>query len=67
MCTYEKQLSEDCLRLLTDRIMTDFTIMVGEHEIPVHKIILAARSPVFAAMLNHEDTSEFKLVSYHLY
>lgn len=42
--------------------MTDFIIMVGEREIPVHKVILAARSPVFAAMLNHEDTTEAKLV-----
>uniref|UniRef100_A0A183BZ06 BTB domain-containing protein n=1 Tax=Globodera pallida TaxID=36090 RepID=A0A183BZ06_GLOPA len=29
-------------------------------EIPVHKAILAARSPVFAAMLQHVDTSESK-------
>uniref|UniRef100_A0A183BWT3 BTB domain-containing protein n=1 Tax=Globodera pallida TaxID=36090 RepID=A0A183BWT3_GLOPA len=33
---------------------------VQVREIPVHKAILAARSPVFAAMLQHVDTSESK-------
>lgn len=31
-------------------------------EIRVHKAILAARSPVFAAMLQHPDTTESKTV-----
>lgn len=60
VCNYEKQLSDDYLKLLTDGLLTDFTVKVGEKEIDVHKAILAARSPVFAAMLNHESTSEAK-------
>jgi len=59
-CNYEKQLAEDYSRLLNEELLTDFTIQVNEKEIRVHKAILAARSPVFQAMLNHTDTSEAK-------
>ncbi|KAI6241409.1 hypothetical protein M3Y99_00368900 [Aphelenchoides fujianensis] len=58
-CECERPLGDDYLRLLKDSIHTDFTIRVGLGlEIRVHKAILAARSPVFAAMLNHKDTDE---------
>ncbi|VDN04761.1 unnamed protein product, partial [Thelazia callipaeda] len=56
----EQQLTEDYLKMLKDDVLTDFTIRVGEREIRVHRAILAARSPVFAAMLRHEDTNEAK-------
>lgn len=58
----EKHLADDYSKLLTENILTDFTIKVGEKDIRAHKAILAARSPVFAAMLNHEDTTESKTV-----
>ncbi|KAL3998449.1 Protein maternal effect lethal 26 [Acanthocheilonema viteae] len=56
----EQQLTEDYLKMLKDNVLTDFTIKVSEREIRVHRAILAARSPVFAAMLRHEDTNEAK-------
>ncbi|KAL7077456.1 hypothetical protein ACQ4LE_003219 [Meloidogyne hapla] len=59
-CNCERQLGEDYLKLLSDMVLTDFTIKVQEKEIHVHKAILAARSPVFSAMLQHVDTSESK-------
>ncbi|KAI6178578.1 hypothetical protein M3Y98_00515900 [Aphelenchoides besseyi] len=59
-CECERPLGDDYLRLLKDSIHTDFTIRVGVLEIQVHKAILAARSPVFAAMLTHPDTNEAK-------
>lgn len=36
---------------------TDFTLKVGDENIRAHRMILETRSPVFAAMLNH-DTKE---------
>ncbi|KAI1722545.1 BTB/POZ domain-containing protein [Ditylenchus destructor] len=60
VCNYEKQLADDYLKLLKEDLLTDFTIKVNDKEIRVHKAILAARSPVFSAMLSHEATSESK-------
>ena len=37
---------------------TDAILVCGETEIPVHRFMLAARSPVFKAMFSHEDTLE---------
>ena len=41
-------------QLHQNQTLTDLTILVGEHRFPVHRAILAARSPVFAAMFSHE-------------
>jgi speckle-type POZ protein len=59
-CSCEGALGDDYLKILNDDLLTDFTIKVEGKEIRVHKAILAARSPVFAAMFNHEDTDEVK-------
>lgn len=45
------EVTRDLEMALRDNKHTDFTIIIGEQEIPVHKVILTARSPVFAAML----------------
>lgn len=37
---------------------SDFTIVVGDSKIPVHKNILSAHSPIFEAMFNHNNTKE---------
>jgi hypothetical protein len=37
---------------------TDTILSCGEKEIPVHRFMLAARSPVFNAMFSHEETLE---------
>jgi speckle-type POZ protein len=54
----EKVLSSNMLSLLEDEKHTDFKIRAGKMEFKVHKSILAARSPVFCAMLTHENTEE---------
>lgn len=59
-CSCERKLGEDYLKIWNDSVLTDFTIKIQEKEIQVHRVILAARSPVFAAMLHHVDTSESK-------
>ena len=50
------------MELLESGTLTDFTVVIGykeqQQQIPVHKALLAARSPVFAAMFRHKDTKE---------
>ena len=41
----------------TFNMLSDLTIAVGDREFPVHKVILAARSPVFAAMFTKTKKS----------
>ncbi len=53
---------DDYLKMLKENVLTDFTIRVGEREMRAHRAILAARSPVFAAMFEHADTNEVKNV-----
>ena len=38
--------------------MTDITLLCREERFPAHKLILAARSDVFAAMFQHAETEE---------
>uniref|UniRef100_A0AC35U413 BTB domain-containing protein n=1 Tax=Rhabditophanes sp. KR3021 TaxID=114890 RepID=A0AC35U413_9BILA len=56
-CTCASQLSDDFSKLI-DGNLTDFVVQIGKHEIGVHKAILAARSPVFNAMMAHSDARE---------
>lgn len=49
-----KSLSEDLCHLLDKKIMADLLLKSGDEVIPVHKLMLAARSEVFLAMLQHE-------------
>lgn len=46
-------LSEDLRSLLKNQEFADVIISINHKEYPVHKAILAARSPVFAAMFQH--------------
>lgn len=41
-------------KLLNNNAFSDITLQVSEKEFHVHKVILANRSPVFEAMLNHD-------------
>lgn len=46
-------LKEDLVNLYGEKTSTDVCFIVGGREFKAHKTILAARSPVFAAMLNN--------------
>ncbi|XP_065219097.1 speckle-type POZ protein B isoform X4 [Planococcus citri] len=50
----ECRLSEDLGCLFENQKFSDVTLSVGGKDFLVHKAILAARSPVFAAMFEHE-------------
>ncbi|KAF1770626.1 hypothetical protein GCK72_002445 [Caenorhabditis remanei] len=54
----ELQLVEDYQRLFSQELLTDFEININGKIIRAHKAVLAARSPVFNAMLTHQDTDE---------
>lgn len=45
--------------MFRDKKLCDFTIHAGDLQIQVHKLVLIARSPVFAAMLEpHTEESQ---------
>jgi len=46
--------SEDFHQLLANCTLSDVTLVVGDKELEAHKNILGARSPVFAAMFEHD-------------
>lgn len=48
------ELTTDLEKLLDNSDNSDVTINVGEQKLHAHKIILTARSPVFAAMFQHD-------------
>ncbi|CAB3236975.1 unnamed protein product [Arctia plantaginis] len=50
----ECRLSDDLGALFDNERFSDVTLAVGGREFQAHKAILAARSPVFAAMFEHE-------------
>jgi speckle-type POZ protein len=50
----ECRLSEDFGQLFENQKFSDVTLAVAGREFQAHKAILAARSPVFAAMFEHE-------------
>lgn len=50
----ECRLSEDLGGLFENQKFSDVTLAVSGREFQAHKAILAARSPVFAAMFEHE-------------
>jgi speckle-type POZ protein len=47
------RLSDDLLLIFENQNFTDVTISAGGKELGAHKAVLAARSPVFAAMFEH--------------
>ena len=51
-------LVEDCASLRKNGLMSDVTIICEGERFPAHKLILSARSQVFAAMFSHKDTLE---------
>ena len=48
------RLSDDMGQLFESQRFSDVTLSVGSREFQAHKALLAARSPVFAAMFEHE-------------
>ena len=48
------RLSDDLGQLFESQRSSDVTLSVGGREFQAHKALLAARSPVFAAMFEHE-------------
>ncbi|XP_052036889.1 TD and POZ domain-containing protein 1-like [Apodemus sylvaticus] len=49
-----QMLIDDLTKLWEKSLFTDCSLLVGDHEFRAHKAILAARSPVFRAMFEHE-------------
>lgn len=58
------ELSSDLKMMFESQKFADFTIVVNEMEIKVHKIILYGRSLYFSSMLSHDciETSENRMV-----
>ena len=50
----DSQLPENMNSLLESGQFSDMALQIGETKIPVHRAMLAARSPVFAAMFGHD-------------
>ena len=52
------QLVNDLQKLLTNSVMSDFTILCGDEVFPCHKAILALRSDVFERMFENKSAKE---------
>uniref|UniRef100_A0A914X684 Uncharacterized protein n=1 Tax=Plectus sambesii TaxID=2011161 RepID=A0A914X684_9BILA len=53
------EIAKDLETLYKDGRLTDFTIVVGDKDLPAHRAVLSARSPMFAGMLEaHTDESK---------
>ncbi|KAL7013094.1 hypothetical protein ACKWTF_015189 [Chironomus riparius] len=50
---YQKCIHSDIEAYLQDKLTKDFQIQIDEHEFPVHKFLLAARSPTLAELLKN--------------
>ena len=58
-----KRQAEDMLQLLNSGQLADLKIVASGTEIEAHRNILAARSPVFAAMFSHDMAEQRKNVT----
>ena len=56
----EDNLFTDLGKLLEEGLFSDITLIVGDQRFPVHKALLASRSPVFAGMFRHIEMEENK-------
>ncbi|XP_070504578.1 protein roadkill-like [Chironomus tepperi] len=53
----------DIKNFLTDETFKDFQIQIGDHNFPVHKFLIAARSPTLAELLkNNPGVENLKLI-----
>ena len=59
-------LAEDCATLRKSGLMSDVTIVCEGERFPAHKLILSARSKVFAAMFSQNDTVEERQQEVHV-
>lgn len=57
---FNKDLADDLRSLLQHELHTDVTLNVGEEKFQAHRAILAARSPVFAKMFEHESLEKME-------
>ena len=55
---HAKKYSNDMQNLLDRGTKSDVIFVLDGFKLPAHKIILAARSPVFEAMFSHEECKE---------
>ena len=62
---HEKRLVDNISKLLFEDVSSDVTFIIGNAQFKVHRIILAAQSPVFKAMLI-SHYKESKMTSIHL-
>ena len=60
---YQKCIHSDIEAYLQDKATKDFQIQIDDHEFPVHKFLLAARSPTLAEILkNNPEVENLNLV-----
>lgn len=59
--TIAKTVSEDIEELFESQKFSDFALIVGGRALKVHKLILAARSPFFAAKIMPEATTKVEI------
>jgi len=60
---YQKCIHSDIEAFIQDKSTKDFQIQIDDHEFPVHKFLLAARSPTLAEILkNNPEVENLNLV-----
>lgn len=55
------KIKQDFENLLDDKVFSDLTLIVDGEKLTAHKVILAARSPIFFGMLSSENKKHSKL------